>query len=99
MEYDALFSIDSKRSEFEYMPSRLIARAVDYARNYYTYQWWGHTNCDSNFQFFATGNLGQTIYMIPDEDMIIVLCGNSLEYYNEDVLWHMADLIKSGAYR
>ena len=32
MEYDALFSIDSRRSGFEYMPSRLIARAIDYAR-------------------------------------------------------------------
>ncbi len=28
MEYDALFSIDSKKSGFEYMPSRLIARAI-----------------------------------------------------------------------
>jgi CubicO group peptidase (beta-lactamase class C family) len=146
MEYDALFSVDSKRSGFEYMPSRLIARAVDYARfgrlflnegnwngeqliskqwvresvlenttvqrdfypewlgsgckrTYYTYQWWGHTNCDSSFQFFATGNLGQTIYIIPDEDIIIVHCGNSLEYYNEDILWHVADLIRSGAYK
>ena len=32
MEYDALFSIDSRKSGFEYMPSRLIARAIDYAR-------------------------------------------------------------------
>ena len=32
MEYDAFFSIDSKKSNFEYMPSRLIARAIDYAR-------------------------------------------------------------------
>ncbi|MBW1294805.1 serine hydrolase domain-containing protein [Aquimarina litoralis] len=32
MEYDALFSLDSKKSGFEYMPSRLIARAIDYAR-------------------------------------------------------------------
>ena len=32
MEYDALFSIDSEESNFEYMPSRLIARAIDYAR-------------------------------------------------------------------
>ena len=32
MEYDALFTLDSKDSGFEYMPSRLIARAIDYAR-------------------------------------------------------------------
>ncbi|MBN1133935.1 MAG: hypothetical protein JXA38_03270 [Methanosarcinaceae archaeon] len=32
MEYDALFSFDGKKSGFEYMPTRLIARAIDYAR-------------------------------------------------------------------
>ena len=32
MEYNALFSIDSEESNFEYVPSRLIARAIDYAR-------------------------------------------------------------------
>lgn len=139
MEYDALFSIDSKKSGFEYMPSRLIARAIDYARfgrlflhdgnwngnqiiskdwvlkstrenksiprdiypdwlggskcnhTYYSYQWWGNTNCDSTFHFFANGNLGQNIYVIPDKEIIIVHCGNSLEYYNEGDLWHVAE--------
>ncbi|GET20336.1 serine hydrolase domain-containing protein [Prolixibacter denitrificans] len=140
MEYDALFSIDSKKSGFEYMPSRLIARAIDYARfgrlflhdgnwngqqiiskdwvvsstrenksiprdiypdwlgkgckhTYYSYQWWGNTNCDSTFHFFANGNLGQNIYVIPDKNIIIVHCGNSLEYYNEGDLWHAAEQI------
>ena len=141
MEYDALFSIDSKKSGFEYMPSRLIARAIDYARFgrlflkegnwngkqliskdwvlqstrenksipreiypdwmgkdnckhiYYTYQWWGNTNCDGSFQCFANGNLGQTIYVIPDKEIIIVHCGNSLEYYNEGDLFRVAELI------
>jgi len=140
MEYDALFSIDSKKSGFEYMPSRLIARAIDYARFgrlflndgnwngkqiiskdwvlsstredksiprdiypawysegckriYYSYQWWGHANCDSTFQYFTNGNLGQNIYVIPDKDIIIVHCGNSLEYYNEDDLRHVAEQI------
>ena len=32
MEYNALFSIDSEESNFEYVPSRLIARAIDYTR-------------------------------------------------------------------
>ena len=32
MGYEAMFSVDSKKSGFEYMPSRLIARAIDYAR-------------------------------------------------------------------
>lgn len=140
MEYDALFSIDSKKSGFEYMPSRLIARAIDYARFgrlflnegnwngnqiiskkwtmestrenkkiprdiypnwfgkdckhvYYNYQWWGHANCDSTFQFAASGNLGQNIYVIPDKEIIIVHCGNSLEHYGDFDLWQVAESI------
>jgi hypothetical protein len=138
MEYDALFSIDSKKSGFEYMPSRLIARAIDYARFgrlflnngnwngnqiisknwvlestrenktiprniypdwfgnsckkvYYGYQWWGHSNCDSTFQYAASGNLGQNIYIIPDKEIIIVHCGNSLEHYGDFDLWQVAE--------
>ncbi len=138
MEYDALFSIDSEESNFEYMPSRLIARAIDYARFgqlmlkegkwngdqiiskdwvlestrenksipraiypkwfgrsdkriYYNYQWWGHVNKDGTFNFYANGNLGQNIYMIPDKETVIVHCGNSLQYYSGDFdLWHVA---------
>jgi CubicO group peptidase (beta-lactamase class C family) len=123
------------------MPSRLIARAIDYARfgrlflnegnwngkqiipeswaeestrenksiprdiypgwfggdnckhNYYNYQWWGHANCDSTFQFAASGNLGQNIYVIPDEEIIIVHCGNSLQYYGDNDLWQVAEQI------
>ena len=144
MEYDALFSIDSKKSGFEYMPSRLIARAIDYAHFgrlflnegnwngnqiiskdwvlestrenksiprdiypdwfggdnckhvYYNYQWWGHTNCDSTFQFAASGNLGQNIYVIPDKEIIIVHCGNSLEHYGDFDLWEVTDKIRDG---
>ncbi|RMD85498.1 MAG: tetratricopeptide repeat protein [Calditrichaeota bacterium] len=141
MEYDALFSIDSKETGFEYMPSRLIARAIDFARfgrlylhlgnwngkqiiskkwiqssthedksiprnyypawlgngcnrTYYSYQWWGHTNCDSTYQYFANGNLGQVIYVIPFEDIIIVHCGNSNELFSAYDLWHITDCIK-----
>jgi len=141
MEYDALFSVDSKKSGFEYMPSRLIARAIDYARfgrlflnegnwdgeqllskdwireatledtsinreiypywmgsgcsrTYYKYQWWGHADGDSSYNFFASGNLGQDIYILPSEEMIIVHCGNSLEMYNQDVLRSASEMIK-----
>ena len=141
MEYDALFSIDSKESNFEYMPSRLIARAIDYARFgqlmlkegnwygnqiiskdwvlessrenksipreiypkwfgrsdkriYYNYQWWGHVNKDSTFHFYANGNLGQNIYIIPHKETVIVHCGNSLKYYSSDLdLWNVALLL------
>lgn len=141
MEYDALFSIDSKESDFEYMPSRLIARAIDYARFgqlmlnegnwygnqiiskdwvlestrenksisreiyprwfgtkekriYYNYQWWGHVNEDSTFHFYANGNLGQNIYIIPHKETVIVHCGNSLKHYSSDFdLWDVALLL------
>ena len=138
MEYNALFSIDSKESNFEYTPSRLIARAIDYARFgqlmlnegnwngnqivskdwalkstlenksiprdiypkwfggsdkriYYNYHWWGHVNKDGNYNFYANGNLGQNIYIIPEKETVIVHCGNSLQYYNSDFdLWNVA---------
>lgn len=138
MEYDALFSIDSEESNFEYMPSRLIARAIDYAsfgqlmlkegnwngdqiiskdwvlestrenksiprdiypkwfgrsekRIYYNYQWWGHVNKDGSFHYYANGNLGQNIYIIPQKETVIVHCGNSLKYYSGDFdLWDVA---------
>jgi len=138
MEYDALFSIDSEEFNFEYMPSRLIARAIDYARFgqlmlnegnwngnqivskdwvqkstqenksisrdmypkwfgrgdkriYYNYQWWGHVNKDGTYHFYANGNLGQNIYIIPHKETVIVHCGNSLQYYSGDFdLWNVA---------
>ena len=138
MEYDALFSTDSKESNFEYTPSRLIARAIDYARFgqlmlndgnwygnqliskdwiqestqenksiprdlypkwfgksdkriYYNYHWWGHVNKDGTFNFYANGNLGQNIYIIPDKETVIVHFGNSLKYYSSDFdLWDVA---------
>lgn len=141
MEYDALFSIDSKESNFEYMPSRLSARAIDYAgfgqlmlkkgnwygnqiiskdwvlestrenksiprdiyprwfgrsnkRIYYNYHWWGHLNEDATFHFYANGNLGQNIYIIPHKETVIVHCGNSNQYYSSDFdLWEVALLL------
>ena len=51
-------------------------------RTYYKYQWWGHANNDSTYNFFAAGNLGQTIYVIPHEEIIIVHCGNSNALYD-----------------
>ncbi len=142
MEYSALFSLDSRESGFEYMPSRLIARAIDYARfgmlylnngqwqgkqlisaswvnqsvseisnsspeiypdwfnsyncerTYYSLHWWGHINCDGTKQFFATGNLGQNIYVIPDLQIVIVHTGNSLKYYGDQDMWHIAKLLR-----
>lgn len=141
MARNALFSIDSKKSGFEYIPSRLIARAMDFARfgrlylhqgnwnghqiisknwvfastkedtsisrkyypewlgndcnhTYYSYQWWGNSQCDSTYQFFANGNLGQIIYVIPREDIIVVHLGNSNALFNASDLQRVADNVK-----
>ena len=61
---------------------------------YYAYHWWGSTNCDSTYQFFANGNLGQNIYVIPDQEVIIVHCGNSLQHYNDGDLRFIADKLR-----
>jgi CubicO group peptidase (beta-lactamase class C family) len=137
MEYSALFSVDSKSNGFEYMPSRLIARSIDYARFgrlflnegnwngeqiiprswaieavtedantpdeiypdywndgcrqiFYKYQWWGHVNCDGSVHYFANGNLGQAIYVVPEEELIFVHTGNANGIFSPDDLWHAA---------
>ena len=143
MEYDALFSVDNDESGFEYVPSRLVARAIDYARfgilylnngvlngkrlistswiklstsetlassqlgyphwfnseqcerTYYSLHWWGHVNCDGTKQFFASGNLGQNIYVIPDLQIVIIHTGNSLEHYGDSDMWHISTILRN----
>jgi len=129
------------QTQFELMPSMLVARAIDYAkfgrlflndgnwngkqviskewvsestiedksvprkyypnymgsgsnRVFYKYQWWGHANSDSTYNFLASGNFGQSIYVIPHEEIIIVHCGNSNALYNSQDLWQIERLIK-----
>jgi len=141
MKYEALFSIDNEENGFEYVPSRLVARAIDYARfgrlilnegnwvgdqiipaewinesvteseyrpeglypdwfnqwngrMFYKYQWWGYANSDSTVHFFANGNLGQVIYVVPDQDLIMVHCGNSNALFSPDDLRHAAHCFK-----
>jgi CubicO group peptidase (beta-lactamase class C family) len=68
-------------------------------RTFYKYQWWGHANSDSTDNFLAVGNLGQTIYVIPHQEIIIVHCGNSNELYDaKNDLWHIERLIKYKAF-
>ncbi len=140
MEYDAMFSIDSENNGFEYMPSRLMARAIDYARFgqlflskgqwhgeqiisenwvtastaedttfnrelypewfsndyqkvYYGYQWWGYKNHGSTTMYAANGNLGQSIFVIPHKEMVIVHCGKSLAHFSEFDLWEIAGMV------
>jgi CubicO group peptidase (beta-lactamase class C family) len=41
---------------------------------YYKFYWWGYRK-ESGYDFFAAGNLGQYVYVCPDEDLIIVRFG------------------------
>ena len=81
-------TLEDKSIPRKYYPN-YIGSGVN--RTFYKYQWWGHVT----YNFFAAGNLGQNIYVIPHEDIIIVHCGNSNALYNsKDDLWHIERLIK-----
>jgi len=67
-------------------------------RVFYKYQWWGHANNDSTYNFLASGNFGQSIYVIPHKDIIIVHCGNSNALYNSQDLWQVERLIRYKAF-
>lgn len=68
-------------------------------RTFYKYQWWGHANSDSTNTFLAVGNLGQTIYIIPHQKIIIIHCGNSNTLYDaKNDLWHIERLINYKAF-
>jgi len=84
-------TLEDKSIPRKYYPN-YMASGIN--RVFYKYQWWGHTNSDSTYNFFASGNLGQSIYVIPHEDIIIVHCGNSNVLYNSQDLWHIERLIK-----
>ncbi len=64
------------------------------AHTYYGYQWWGTVDCEGNYQYFANGNLGQNIYLIPDKEIIIVHCGNSLQHYSDSDLMRIAEKLR-----
>jgi len=51
---------------------------------------------DSSYQYFASGNLGQNIYIMPEEETIIAHWGNSLEYYNADVPGSVSERMNQG---
>lgn len=42
---------------------------------YYGYHWWGLKNPDGSYDFMARGNLGQTIYVSPQKNMVVVRFG------------------------
>ncbi len=51
---------------------------------YYKYHWWGITNADSTFDYFASGNLGQIIYVSPSRNTVVVRFGSEPD---PDIRW------------
>jgi CubicO group peptidase (beta-lactamase class C family) len=43
---------------------------------YYGYHWWGLNNSDGSYEYIASGNLGQTIYISPGKNMVVVRLGS-----------------------
>lgn len=83
---------EDKTISREYYPSYMGSGEN---RNYYKYQWWGTANADSTYNFMALGNLGQTIYIIPDQETIILHFGNSNKLYEaKNDLWQVSSYIK-----
>jgi CubicO group peptidase (beta-lactamase class C family) len=42
---------------------------------YYQYHWWGMVQEDGHYEFSARGHLGQTIYVCPETELVIVRYG------------------------
>jgi CubicO group peptidase (beta-lactamase class C family) len=53
---------------------------------YYKYHWKGFVNSDSTFSVAINGDKGQSVYLVPHKDLIIVRCGISGRYIDE-MLW------------
>jgi CubicO group peptidase (beta-lactamase class C family) len=51
---------------------------------YYGYHWWGLKNADGTYDFCASGNLGQLIYVSPRKNMVVVRFGNEPD---SGVIW------------
>ncbi|UCD57203.1 MAG: serine hydrolase, partial [Candidatus Hydrogenedentota bacterium] len=44
-------------------------------KGYYKYMWWGYSRGESEYDFFASGHLGQFIYVCPQKKLVIVRHG------------------------
>ena len=60
---------------------------------YYKYHWWGQTQPDGTYDFFAAGHLGQFIFVSPDKNAIIVRLGDEKgpQVYWPDLMAQIAD--------
>jgi len=54
---------------------------------FYGYHWWGHTLNNGRYNYFASGHLGQLIYICPSKNIII--CRFGKERGKLDTGWHV----------
>lgn len=54
---------------------------------FYGYQWWGHKLNNGDYNYFASGHLGQLIYICPSKRIII--CRFGKERGKIDIGWHV----------
>jgi CubicO group peptidase (beta-lactamase class C family) len=47
---------------------------------YYKYHWWGIKNANNTFDYFASGNLGQLIYVSPSRNAVVVRFGSEPDH-------------------
>ncbi len=51
---------------------------------YYKYHWWGISNSDGTYDFYAHGRYGQIVYVAQRKNVVIVRLGDQLD---EHVMW------------
>jgi CubicO group peptidase (beta-lactamase class C family) len=49
------------------------------AGGYYGYHWWGMNNADGSYDYMASGNLGQIIYISPAKNAVVVRLGSEAD--------------------
>ncbi len=63
---------------------------------YYKYFWWGLARDGGQYDFFASGHLGQLIYISPQADLIIVRNGEDYPVPGIDLEgWEASDQLAS----
>lgn len=74
-------TIPAENMAEDYYPQYVKDRNI-----YYKYQWWGHSLGPGDYNYFASGHLGQLIYICPKKKVIIVRFGK--EKGNLDYGWY-----------
>jgi CubicO group peptidase (beta-lactamase class C family) len=56
-------------------------------QGYYKYMWWGIQRDTQTYDFIASGNLGQYIYVSPQKNLIILRFGESYGEFGDSQGW------------